>query len=185
MKNKLGTILIIITTIILAGIAIFTAVRLYQLRQESISPAAPESKPAAQEANTCQLSFTLTLTTSTPTATATSTATATATATATSTSTPTATPTATATSTPVPQCNQSCTSNSGCPSNLYCYIASGSSGFCRNSSCSSETDCACATTKPTATPTAPSLPSSGTSWPTLFGAGLGILVIVGSLLLAL
>jgi hypothetical protein len=45
--GKLGTILIIIATIILAGIAIFTAYRLYQLRQQSVAPNAPSSIPKA------------------------------------------------------------------------------------------------------------------------------------------
>lgn len=47
MKNKAITIIIVVATVILAAIAIFTAVRLYQLRQESVSPTAPESKPQA------------------------------------------------------------------------------------------------------------------------------------------
>ena len=37
----------------------------------------------------------------------------------------------------------------------------------------------------TATPTNAPIPATGTSWPTIVGAGLGILVIVGSVLLAL
>lgn len=120
------------------------------------------------------------------------------------TSTPSPTPTATATVTPSPspttspvaQCNSSCTSNSNCPSSMICYIPSGSTaGTCRNSQCLSETDCACAVTTiaPTTAPTylaeapteAPSLPDAGTTWPTILGTGFGILVIIGSLLLAL
>lgn len=50
-KNKLVTIIVVIATVVLAGIAIFTAVRLYQLRQESISPARPESAPEAATSN--------------------------------------------------------------------------------------------------------------------------------------
>jgi hypothetical protein len=46
-KSKFGTILVLIATVILAGIAIFTAVRLYKLRQEAVAPNAPTSKPAA------------------------------------------------------------------------------------------------------------------------------------------
>lgn len=37
----------------------------------------------------------------------------------------------------------------------------------------------------TATPTGAPIPQTGTSWPTIIGAGLGILVIVGSVILAL
>jgi hypothetical protein len=56
-KKKIATIGVVIATVILAGIAVFTAVRLYQLRQESVSPAAPESEPAAAEPVTesCEL----------------------------------------------------------------------------------------------------------------------------------
>jgi hypothetical protein len=141
MKNKATTIIILVITFLLAGVAIFTAIRLYQLRQTSITPTQPESKPAAQAPSTCVLTFALS--TATGTATATATATGTATATATSTSTSTATSTATSTSTGTP-------TGTGTPG-----------------------------------PTQPSLPNSGSSWPTIVGAGLGILVILGSLLLAL
>lgn len=123
-----------------------------------------------------------------------------ATATPTASSTPTATATATVTSTPtaspIAQCNSTCTSNSNCPSSMMCYINSGAtSGNCRNSQCLSETDCTCAvvTNTPTSTPTyvavvpteVPSLPNAGTTWPTVLGTGFGLLVIIGSLLLAL
>lgn len=47
MKKKLLTITITIATLLLAGVAIFTAVRIYQLRNQPISPANPSSKPAA------------------------------------------------------------------------------------------------------------------------------------------
>ncbi len=111
---------------------------------------------------------------------------------------PSPTATASPTASPVAQCNSSCTSNSNCPSSMICYIPSGSTaGNCRNSQCLTETDCTCAVV--TATPTitagptylaeaptdAPTLPEAGTSWPTLLGTGFGILVIIGSLLLAL
>ena len=45
--GNIKTIAIVIATIILAGVAIFTAVRLYQLRQEAVAPTAPESEPEA------------------------------------------------------------------------------------------------------------------------------------------
>lgn len=47
LKGKLATILVIVSTVILAGVAVFTASKLYQLRQESISPLSPESQPFA------------------------------------------------------------------------------------------------------------------------------------------
>lgn len=240
MKNKYTTIGIILTTILLAGVAIFTAIRLYQTRNTAVAPNVPSSRPAAAgEAcnpllrsiqcgkgeerclqtgsdpsvgicgippilppiippidppiNSCQLTFTLSVSTTTPTPTVTTTATATVTATPTATSTstsssnPTATATATVTATasPNPQCNISCTSNSNCPSGLMCYIPSGSTnGNCRNTQCLSETDCTCAVTTPAPT-TQPTLPVVGTTWPTIVGTGFGIMVIIGSLLLAL
>lgn len=39
---------------------------------------------------------------------------------------------------PPPSCNDTCTTNAGCPSNLTC-----SGGFCRNSQCTTETNCIC------------------------------------------
>lgn len=180
-KSKLGTIIVIIFTLILAGIAIFTAVRLYQLRNQAVAPNVPSSKPKAQVvplANTCTLSFTLGATAS---------PTATATATATATGSPTASPTITPGGTPN-SCNGSCGSNLNCQSNYVCY-----QGFCRNPSCTTSASCTCsgATATPaTGTGTAvgtpaPSLPNSGTAWPTLVGVGLGILVILGSMILAI
>ena len=192
MKNKYTTIGVIIVTILLAGVAIFTALKLYQTRNTAVAPNVPSSKPRAAVdeptiaptlapvVNTCVLSFALTTNTSTPTATATSTSSATPTATSTA--------TATATTTPNPQCNNSCTSNSNCPSGLMCYIANGATtGNCRNTQCLSETDCTCATVTgtPTAVPSQPSLPNAGTTWPTMLATGFGIIVIIGSLLLAL
>lgn len=62
MKNKITTIGIIIATLVLAGIAIFTAYRLYQLRQQAVAPTAPESKPAAGAPSSCSgLAFNLSI----------------------------------------------------------------------------------------------------------------------------
>lgn len=193
-KGKISTILIVIATIILAGVAIFTATRLYNLRDQAVAPNVPTSRPAAQVVDSCSLSFTI----SEPTATSTASGSPTSTATATATSTSTATSTATATASPNPQCNYSCTSNSDCPSDLTCYIpSSSSSGNCRNTQCLAEADCTCpqaSIATPTSTSTSvaqsqptstPELPDAGTSWPTILGGGLGILIIFGALLLAL
>lgn len=265
-KGKLGTVLILLATLVLAGVAVFTAIRLYDLRNQSVAPNAPSSVPHAAgvisneggacggatqnsptcatgltcvitqigtgvgtcqktDQNTCSLSFTLNTATTTPTPTATTHATVTPTPTATSTSvpqcndvcttsaqcsatltcdiptgstsghcrraaclseascvcatpTPTATPTTNPTGTPN-SCNGTCGSNFNCQNGLMCY-----QGFCRNPSCASNSSCSCGGTA-TATPTAPALPQSGTDWPTVAGFGLGIFVIVGSLLLAL
>jgi hypothetical protein len=244
LKGKIATAIILLSTFVLAGVAIFTAVRLYQLRQTSVAPNVPSSNPKAADGtegatcgfdettgqtgecapgftcvqpevgiglgtcqssststNTCSLSFSFTSSTGspspTPTATATSTASTSPTPTATATSTVTTTPTPTSSGVPN-SCGGTCGSNNNCGSDLYCY-----NGYCRNASCPSETDCTCSgTTGPTATATStttktttststatattePTLPQSGTDWPTVLGIGIGILTIVGSLLLAL
>jgi hypothetical protein len=184
--SKLGTALIITATVILAGVAIFTAFRLYQLRQQAVAPNAPSSNPKADTitpTNNCNLTFTLS--TGTPTATPTGSSTPTATPTGSSTATPTPTPSGTPNS-----CGGTCGSDANCASGYYiCY-----NGFCRDKSCPDETDCTCkGTTSPTPTisstvtpaPTEASLPVSGTNWPTLMGTGIGILVILGAVILAL
>lgn len=59
-KNKIVTVLILLATLVLAGVAIFTAIRLYQLRQQAVAPTAPTSKPEAAAPNACTaLTFTL------------------------------------------------------------------------------------------------------------------------------
>lgn len=108
---------------------------------------------------------------------------------------PTASPTPTGTASPGPSatpnsCGGTCGSDANCLSQYYfCY-----QGFCRDRSCPNQADCTCpGTTRPTPTETgirstatpAAVLPSSGTDWPTVTGAGIGIFVIIGSLLLAL
>lgn len=160
LKGKFGTVIILLFTVILAGVAIFTALRLYQLRQQPVAPNVPSSVPRAHEATSppagaCTLSFTLL--TTTPTATPTGSPTATPTGTASSTATPTATPTGTPGSTPT-------ATPTGSPT-------------------ATPTGTASSTATPTAT--APTLPVSGIDWPTILGAGIGLFVIIGSLLLAL
>lgn len=102
-KGKIGTIAVLILTLVLAGIAVFTAIRLFKLRQEAVAPSAPTSKPKAQEtaapATCAALAFNLTTSTDTPTPTTTETATPTTTSTSTATPTATSTSTATARST--------------------------------------------------------------------------------------
>lgn len=73
----------------------------------------------------------------------------------------------------VVSCNSTCTTTSDCMSGLVC-----SSGFCRNSVCTSEADCACPpVVKATSTPT-PELPKSGSVTGTTAVFGLGALVVV-------
>jgi len=183
-KGKIATVGIIIATLILAGVAVFTAVRLYQLRQEAVAPTAPTSKPKAQEVPKACTSLAFVLgETPTPTPSGSGTPTPSGT--------PTETPTATPTSSGTPNtCNGTCGSNANCDSGLFCY-----EGYCRNTSCPAETDCSCpltstSTSTPGSTttasvPTQASLPDAGTSLPTIFGIGLGTILLIGAILLAL
>jgi len=167
MKNKIVTIIIVIATVILAGVAIFTAIRLYQLRQQSVVPTRPESKPEARVINPTPpgcalLTFHITqeptatpTETPTPTATATSEPTVTPTPTATSTSEPTATPTETPTNPPSGEETATPTPSS---------IAQGP------------------TTPPTTATSEPTLTEAGIGTPTLVGIGGGIFLILLSLM---
>lgn len=171
-KGKVATGIIIFATIILAGVAIFTAVRLYQLRSQPVAPNVPSSIPQAAEVpGSCTaLAFTLGSGSPTPSGTASPTPSGTASPTPTGTPTPSGTPNS---------CGGTCGSNANCASNLICY-----QGFCRNPSCTTSTNCVCSGTPgPSSTP--PTLPQSGTDWPTTVGIGVGIITILGSLLLAL
>ena len=198
LKSKIVTGLILATTLILAGVAVFTAIRLYQLRQESVAPTAPTSRPRAEESTepstvACSgLAFSLT------------TATASSTATTTATASPTDSPTDNPAGSPN-ACGGTCGSNTNCQQNYVCY-----QGFCRNPSCTSSQNCVCAptpppagnstvsptsttkatatakpTVKPTAAPTQAALPDAGTSWPTVAGVGIGVILLIASLALAL
>jgi cytoskeletal protein RodZ len=101
-KKRIVTILIVIATIVLAGVAVFTAIRLYQLRQEPVAPTAPTSQPeAATTAKGCT-ALTFTLTTPSPSASPTPSGSPTPTPSGSPTATPTPTATATATSTSSP-----------------------------------------------------------------------------------
>src|SRR3989344_7972961 len=94
-KNNLPTFFVAISTVVLGGVAIFTALRLYQLRSEPVTPSAPGVSEASLNENTLISCDTLTVQFATPTSSATATSTSTSAATATSTSTATATGTAT------------------------------------------------------------------------------------------
>ena len=99
-KKKIVTVLIVVATLVLAGIAVFTAVRLYQLRQQAVAPTAPEQPKAAEPASCDLLTFNIGGS-PTPTPTGTATASPSPTPTGSATATPTGTPTATPTSPPV------------------------------------------------------------------------------------
>lgn len=180
LKSKFVTGIIILATLVLAGVAIFTAVRLFQLRNQAVAPNAPSSIPKAAELPSSCTALAFTLGAPTPTPSGTPTATPSGTPTATPTGTPSETPTPNPSATPN-SCNGTCGSNSNCASNLVCY-----NGFCRNPSCTSQTSCNCpGTPGPTGTPTTPTLPNSGTDWPTVVGAGIGVFTILGALVLAI
>jgi len=132
-KKRIVTILIVIATVVLAGVAIFTAVRLYQLRQEAVAPTAPTSKPEAATDGCSALSFTLT------------------------TGSPSPTPSGSASPTP----SESPTASP------------------------SESPTSTATASASPTTTEAELPEAGTSYPTIIGGVVGILLIVISLALAL
>lgn len=133
MRKRIVTIVIVLATVVLAGVAVYTAIRLYQLRQEAVAPTAPTSEPAAAEpqTNACtQLSFVLAVETSPSPS-------------------PSVSPTPTPTSTPTATPTSSTTTVQASPS------------------------------------TEPSLPATGVDYPTVLGAGFGILALVLSLILAL
>ncbi len=214
-KKKIVTVLIVIATVILAGVAVFTAIRLYQLREEAVAPTAPTSEPAAQvteEEDTtetevtaedeCTLSFTVA-------------------------------------AQEAPSCYETCTTSpDNCPTGLECQTVDAQT-VCVDPDCPEETDCVCeevayscdsacttdaqcqeanedyvcytitdtcrhqdyleqedcqpaATESPTPTdaPTATStaeaeLPEAGVSYPTIISGVMGILLILISLALAL
>lgn len=201
--GKLGTILIILVTIILAGVAIFTALRLYQLRQQSVAPNVPSSQPEAATSctndvyqcpdgsyvgrdpnNNCEFrpcsgeractddvkqcpdgSYVKRIPPACDFAPCAGScligftlSTQTSSPTPTATARPTTTPTAAPSSTPTATPPASSSTPTLTPSR---------------------------TVVPTPTPTAPALPVAGTDWPTIFGAAIGLFVIIGSLLLAL
>ena len=156
MKGKVATIIIVISTLILAVIAIFTAIRLYQLRNVSVSPNVPESQPAAVDTvSRCKpLSFAVACAaTPTPTPTPTPTAEPTEEPTPTPTPEPTATPTptagATATAVPTP----------------------------------TRTPIATSTSVAQTTPLP--VPATGLNWPSILGIGVGIGAIILSIIIAL
>jgi len=200
--GKLGTILIILVTVILAGVAIFTALRLYQLRQQSVAPNVPSSQPKAVTNCTTEVmpcppgadkefarrvppdcEFESCYTTNNcilevtqcpdgtwvpripPECNFAPCAGSCLIGFTLSTQTSSPTPTATATSTSSPTSTPT-----------------GSPGA---SATPTPTPGKTVTPAPAATPTAPALPVSGTDWPTIFGVGIGLFVIIGSLLLAL
>jgi outer membrane biosynthesis protein TonB len=171
-KNKRWSIIAVIAILIIAGISIFTAVRLYQLRQKPVAPNVPESKPEAATSGvfSCQ-QLVFTIQTPTPTPTRTPTPTPTRTPTPTPTRTPTPTPTRTPTPTP--------------PGSTATPTPPGSTAT------PTPTNTANVTSTPTNQPTnpvtaqaetpEPGLPDAGFSTPTILAISIAIILIISSI----
>ncbi|MBI2267998.1 MAG: hypothetical protein HYU80_00955 [Candidatus Blackburnbacteria bacterium] len=166
------TIILIISTVLLAGIAIGTAFWLYRLQTQPVAPTAPKSKPqATQEFNQCSQTVDFALDTgggsgsgSTPTPG--TTVTPTPTRTLTPTPTPTRVPSGTPTPTPTTQPGAATATPTSQP-------AGGSQAT------ATPTKKAQTTTTPTQ-----ALPKAGFSWPTVFAVTGGILILIFGILLA-
>jgi hypothetical protein len=183
-SNKIVTILVVSATVILAVVAVFTAIRLYQLRLESVAPNAPESEPAAGNYTptptavnvSCKnLAFSITTNTLTPTKTGTPTPTKTGTptptisTTPTITSTPTSTPTGTITIT---------STGTPTPTTITSTPTDGPSSTPTNGPSSTPTNT-------TASPTQSTLPNAGVSAPTMLVAALGLFILIFAFALAM
>ncbi len=175
-KENLATIFIVGATLVLAGIAVFTAFKLYELKKKPVTPVAPERLPAAEApaetpapeetTNACQpLVFTL----------AKSTGQASLTTTPTKSPTPTPKPTAKGTATPKATTTPRATSTAT-PRPTATTTATASPKPTATSAVVAKT--------PTPTPSE-TLPSAGVSLPTIVGITAGLILIVGSLLLTL
>lgn len=167
MRGRLITWFVVLFTLVLAGVAIFTAVKLYQQRQVSVAPTAPTSIPRAAE--------TTTQTTACQTTSFSITASKCGDACTTNTDCPTdhtcssnkcvlssclvagaTCDTTNCTQVTPASCNNTCDANTPCSSGLTCV-----SGACRNPSCTAQTGCVCATPTPTPTPAPTAAPGCG------------------------
>jgi hypothetical protein len=176
-KNKIATGFVVLSTVILAGVAIFTAYRLYQLRTRPVAPTAPESRPSAgeiqpesQEPISCEaLTFNLTEEPSiTPTGSLTPTVTPTVTVT------PTLTPTVSPTLTVTPTTSPTPTDTP----------LGGTSPTPTTSPTVTPTTAEIAQVSPTPD-TGTTLPDAGMGLPAIIGIFTGILLMIAALVLAL
>jgi hypothetical protein len=210
-KKRIVTILIVIATIALAGVAVFTAIRLYQLRQEPVAPTAPTSKPKAVAAPIGCTALTFTLTTPEGPS-----------CYETCTETPDNCPSGlecqtiggellcvdpdcpeeedcTCSEVVTYACDSACTTDAQCQEADENYVCYATTNTCRHQDFPEEEDCTESTT-PTESPTAtatptsspasspttePELPDAGISYPTIISGAAGILLILLSLVLAL
>lgn len=151
MKSMLimgGTIL----TIILAVAVVSIALLLEKRGSQPAAPNAPGSVPRAATSQLCSLQFTVN-----PSASPSPSVTPSPTPSVTPSPTPSVTPSPTPTVSPVPSptplsCNSTCNASNGnadCQSGLVC-----SGGFCRNPSCTGNSNCLCSSPIPSPTPPA-------------------------------
>lgn len=159
-KDKIVTGSIIVATVILALVAILTAMRLYQSRTEPVAPTAPREPEAGDrrgETQACQeLTFTLTQETPTPSPTGQPSSTPTPTDTMTSNPTPTNTPTPTG---GIGGDSNSTPTNTPAPTNTQIAQAT-------------------PTTSPDQAATTDQLPDAGFEIPTIIMSGMGVLIIL-------
>jgi hypothetical protein len=168
-NKKLAVIVIAIITVLLAAVAIYTGIKLYQLSKVR-KPEIEIIEPGPGEE--CEITLQLCPET-TPTAIPTEGPSPTPTEgpSATPTPQPTSTPAEKPqpTPTPPPGCWDECLLSEGCPTGLECI-----NSRCANPSCSNESNCVCP---------APEIPSAGISTPTIIiGAGGLLLLLLGLLL---
>jgi len=145
MKKNL---ILVIAVLLLGAVAIFTGVKIYQTREEPVTPTQP--KGVTEE---CRLVLEINVPTLTPTLTPE----------------PTTPLTPTPTPTPIPECWQTCLTSNDCPQDLNCQTIEGQKR-CVNAKCPGEEDCQCpaptstptptATLKPTSTPTTTPFPTA-------------------------
>lgn len=166
--------MITLATLVLAGIAVFTAIRLYNLRQESVAPTAPSSKPAAAGTTCGGITGTLC-----PTGEECIYSDGTNRA-----------PTSDASGTCQPITTKTTSDKTSC--SLLTFNLNTATATSTATSTSTSTATATATESPTEAPTSgpteaptgePSLPVAGVSLPTLVSAGVGILLMIGSFVL--
>ena len=189
-KDKIVTSIVVLATLILAGIAVFTALRLYGSGTQPVSPASPASQPAAgQQSKACEaLIFNITKE-STPTPTQVP-------GEPTSTPIPTSIPTATPTQTVVIQSTPTPTQVPGEPTNTPAPTSTptatptqGSIGASDPTPTQTDTAIAQAESPTTADPgaiggaDAEELPQAGSSLPTLFFGAFSLLFIFLGLVL--
>lgn len=189
-KKQTITIAVSLATLLLAGVAIYTGIKLWQLsrkptapavtkEEQTVPPAIMQVEPGPCEGNEgCQISFYLKprpTNTPGPSPTPGPSATPTPGPTSTPEPGPTNTPGPEPTGTPVPGCFDDCIDLDDCVNNLTCIDR-----HCVNAECPAETDCDCSVS---ATSTVPPIPAAGISAPTAILGISGLLLLLVGLLI--